>query len=57
MDIGYTYLFNFIDALLRLYGFDTYLGFYHKEFYQRKSLVCDVVEPFRCIIDKNTKCI
>lgn len=55
MDIGYTYLFNFIDALLRLYGFDTYLGFYHKEFYQRKSLVCDVVEPFRCIIDKKIR--
>ena len=24
-------------------------------FYQRKSLVCDVVEPFRCIIDKQVK--
>jgi len=51
-DIGYTYLFNFIDAHLRLYGFDTYKGFYHTEFYQRKSLVCDLVEPFRCIIDE-----
>lgn len=52
MDIGYTYLFNFIDAHLRLYGFDTYKGNYHQLFYQRKSLVCDLVEPFRCIIDK-----
>ena len=52
MDIGYTYLFNFTEALLRLYGFDTYLGFYHKEFYQRKSLACDVMEPMRCIIDR-----
>ncbi len=51
-DIGYTYLFNFIDAHLRLYGFDTYKGFYHTEFYLRKSLVCDLVEPFRCIIDE-----
>lgn len=24
LDIGYTYLFHFIEALLRLYGFDTY---------------------------------
>jgi len=52
MDIGYTYLFNFIDALLRLYGFDTYKGVYHQQFYLRKSLVCDLVEPFRCIIDR-----
>ncbi len=52
-DIGYTYLFNFIDAHLRLYGFDTYKGFYHTGFYQRKSLTCDMVEPFRCIIDQS----
>ncbi len=50
-DIGYTYLFNFIEANLELYGFDTYYGFFHKLFYQRKSLVCDLMEPFRCIID------
>jgi len=52
LDIGYTYLFSFIEALLNLYGFDLYQGFYHKNFYQRKSLVCDIIEPFRCIIDK-----
>ncbi|PIU08036.1 MAG: hypothetical protein COT31_03420 [Candidatus Moranbacteria bacterium CG08_land_8_20_14_0_20_34_16] len=52
LDIGYTFLFNFIDSLLRLYGFDTYKGFYHKLFFQRKSLSCDVMEPFRCLIDK-----
>jgi len=52
LDIGYTYLFNYIDCLLRLYGFDNYKGFYHKLFFQRKSLSCDIVEPFRCIIDK-----
>jgi len=52
MDIGYTFLFNYIDTLLRLYGFDTYKGFYHQLFFQRKSLPCDIEEPFRCIIDK-----
>jgi len=52
LDIGYTFLFNYIDSLLRLYGFDVYKGFYHKLFFQRKSLTCDIVEPFRCIIDK-----
>ncbi len=52
LDIGYTYLFNFIECLMRLYGFDIYVGVYHKLFYQRKSLVCDLVEPFRCLIDE-----
>lgn len=51
LDIGYTYLFNFCDALLRLFGFDTYKGYYHKLFFQRKSLACDIVEPMRPIID------
>ncbi len=52
MDIGYTFLFNFIDALLNLYGFDNFKGCYHKLFFQRRSLSCDVMEPFRCLIDK-----
>lgn len=51
LDIGYTLLFSFIEAILNCYGFDIYKGFYHKLYYQRKSLVCDLVEPFRCIID------
>jgi CRISPR-associated protein Cas1 len=52
MDIGYNLLFNFVDGLLGIYGFDDYKGFYHKLFFQRKSLSCDIMEPFRCIIDK-----
>jgi len=55
LDIGYHYLFNFIEANLELYGFDTYYGIYHKLFFQRKSLVCDIIEPFRCIIDRRIR--
>lgn len=51
LDIGYTLLFNFVEAMLNQYGFDLYQGVYHRQFYQRKSLVCDLVEPFRPIID------
>lgn len=51
LDIGYTYLFNYCDALLRLFGFDTYKGYYHQLFFQRKSLVCDVMESMRPIVD------
>lgn len=55
LDIGYTVLFAYIDALLECFGFDTYCGVYHKQFYMRKSLVCDLIEPFRCIIDQQIK--
>ena len=51
LDIGYTILFSFIESLLNCYGFDTYCGVMHRNFYMRKSLVCDIVEPFRCLID------
>jgi len=52
LDLGYTILFNFVDSLLGIYGFDPYKGFYHRLFFQRKSLTCDLVEPFRAVIDK-----
>lgn len=55
LDIGYTYLFQFVEALLSLYGFDLYCGVLHTFFYQRKSLVCDMVEPFRCIVDRRVR--
>lgn len=51
LDIGYTILFNFMETLVRLFGFDAYKGVLHQEFYLRKSLVCDVVEPFRPLVD------
>lgn len=58
MDIGYTVLFNYLEAILNIYGFDIYKGNLHKEFYKRKSLVCDMIEPFRPIVDyKIRKCI
>lgn len=55
LDIGYTILFNIIDALLNVYGFDEYYGVLHRCFYMRKSLVCDLQEPFRPIIDYATR--
>ncbi len=54
LDIGYTLLFNFIESLIDLYDFDAYIGVFHKQFYKRKSLVCDLIEPFRVIIDDAT---
>lgn len=55
LDIGYTILFHVLDALLNVYGFDEYYGVLHRCFYMRKSLVCDLMEPFRPIIDYATR--
>ncbi len=55
LDIGYTLLFTFIEAILSSYGFDLYRGVLHRQFYMRKSLVCDMVEPFRPLIDMQIK--
>lgn len=52
LDIGYTILFNYIECFLRIFGFDIYVGIYHRLWFKRKSLVCDMIEPFRCIIDR-----
>lgn len=51
LDIGYTILFNFLEVFIRMFGFDLYVGVYHRMWFKRKSLVCDLMEPFRCIID------
>jgi CRISPR-associated endonuclease Cas1 len=55
LDIGYTLLFNYIEAFVRLFGFDPYRGVYHQLWFKRKSLICDLVEPFRCLIDQQVR--
>lgn len=55
LDIGYTILFNFMECFIRMFGFDLYVGVYHRLWFKRKSLVCDLMEPFRCIVDRATR--
>ena len=55
LDIGYTMLFNLMESFLRLFGFDLYVGNLHQLWFERKSLVCDLVEPFRVIVDKTVR--
>ena len=38
-----------------MFGFDIYVGVYHKFWFKRKSLICDLIEPFRCIVDSNVR--
>lgn len=51
LDIGYTILFNYMESFVRMFGFDVYIGVYHRLWFRRKSLICDLMEPFRCIVD------
>lgn len=51
LDIGYTILFNFVEVFVRMFGFDPYIGVYHRLWFKRKSLICDLMEPFRVLID------
>lgn len=55
LDIGYTILFNYIECFVRMFGFDPYIGVYHRLWFKRKSLICDLMEPFRCIIDRTIR--
>ena len=55
LDIGYTILFNYLEAFTRLFGFDPYVGVYHRLWFKRKSLICDLIEPFRCLIDQQVR--
>lgn len=55
LDIGYTFLFNFVECFVKIFGFDVYYGICHQTWFKRKSLICDLVEPFRCIIDAQVR--
>lgn len=55
LDIGYTILFNYIECFVRMFGFDVYVGVYHRLWFKRKSLICDLMEPFRCIVENTLR--
>jgi CRISPR-associated protein Cas1 len=55
LDMGYHLIYCIVESHLCLYGFDIYKGVYHTMFFERKSLVCDLVEPLRYLIDRQIK--
>lgn len=55
LDIGYSMLFNFLETYARLFGFDLYVGVYHRLWFKRKSFLCDLIEPFRFIVDNTVR--
>ncbi|MDZ7816530.1 MAG: CRISPR-associated endonuclease Cas1 [Planctomycetota bacterium] len=56
LSFGYVLLTSKFTSLIEGYGFDPYLGFYHKPAYGRPSLALDLLEPFRpYIVDRFVK--
>lgn len=48
-------VYGYGRSFVRMFGFDVYAGVYHRLWFKRKSLICDLVEPFRCIIDRTVR--
>ncbi len=51
LSFGYTLLMTEMQAAVCLAGLDPYLGFLHATKNRRMSLVLDLMEPFRCVVD------
>lgn len=52
LSLSYTMLGSTIHTLCNVTGLDPYIGFLHKNYYGRPSLVCDFTEIWRGNIDK-----
>jgi CRISPR-associated protein Cas1 len=52
LSLGYTLLLKDATAAIQLVGLDPFLGFFHAIDYGRPSLVLDVMEPFRPVVDE-----
>jgi len=52
LSLGYTLLLKDATAAVQLVGLDAFLGFFHAIDYGRPSLVLDLMEPFRPLVDE-----
>lgn len=52
LSLYYTILSCEIHTTCNIVALDPYIGFLHKEYYGRPSLVCDLIEAYRPFVDK-----
>lgn len=52
LNYGYGVLYSMVEKACILAGLDPYLGFIHADNYNKKSLVFDLIEMFRFLVDK-----
>ena len=51
LNYGYTVLAGEITKFVNALGLDSYFGFYHKSHTSFQSLIYDIIEPFRTLVD------
>lgn len=54
LNYSYGVLYSRVERALILAGLDPFVGFLHTDNYNKRSLVFDLIEPFRYIADKST---
>lgn len=54
LNYAYGVLYSLVERSLILAGLDPFVGFLHTDNYNKKSLVFDVIEPFRIIAERTT---
>lgn len=52
LNYGYTVLMACTARILAMYGFNTILGIHHVSYVNNFNLACDLMEPFRPLIDR-----
>lgn len=52
LNYGYGVLYSIVEKGCILAGLDPYIGFIHTDNYNKKSLVFDLIEMFRILVDK-----
>ena len=54
LNYAYGVLYSLVERSLILAGLDPFVGFLHTDNYNKKSLVFDMIEPFRIIAERTT---
>ena len=54
LNYAYGVLYSQIEIALILAGLDPFIGFLHTDNYNKRSLVFDMIEPFRIIAERST---
>lgn len=52
LNYGYGVLYSRVEKALMLAGLDPYVGFFHRDDYNYKSMVYDFIEPYRVGVDR-----
>jgi CRISPR-associated protein Cas1 len=54
LNYSYGVLYSLVEKSCIIAGLDPFLGFLHTDNYAKKSLVFDLIEPFRILADRTT---